>query len=103
MMVLGIVLAVAATGLGLWALVLQMRTNPQMPMPVVTGRLSVDPARARSVQAGMAGLAVMAGTLAATEIGMMALWLAAPSLLVPVLAALGYNLWLGRRQARHSG
>lgn len=102
MLMLGIVIAMAATGLGLWALVLAVRANPSVRIPVFTGRVAVDPPRARGIQAGMAGLTVMAGTLAAAEIGMVALWLVVRPLLLPLLAALGYNVRLSRGARRRA-
>ncbi len=99
---LGILVVLVATTMGMWALVLLVRANPSTRIPVITSRVAVDPPRARGLRAGMAGLTVMAGTLAAAEIGMVALWLLAPPWLLPMLAAICYNLWLGRAGDRHA-
>lgn len=100
MVLLGSVVALAATAMGLSALVLLVRANPSMQIPVLTGRVAVDPPRAKGLRAGASGLAVLAGPLAAAEIGMWALCLSAPAILLPLVAAAGYNLWIGRAGVR---
>lgn len=96
MLLPALMLSLAATGCGLWALVLQVRANPGAPVPVLAGRGAVDPERARGLRAAMAALTVIAVGIAATELGWTAMWLAAAPLLLPLAAAIGHNL---RRRA----